>query len=384
MPSSSQKDRPTAWSSILSMFRRNTTVPGALGVEELAQAFQQERSRTDRNGRGFCMVVFWKDDQGDQSDQGEYDLRPLAKHLRSLMRLYDLLGSLDSKHLAVLLPETMPQGARQFAENSLRVFKDSKLNTEHGIQYEICSYPLEPEASPDKEEWAESREDRSKTPKRGSELVAPAQAQDLSEAFVQPISWRRRTIDVLVSGSSLILLSPVLILAALAVRLSTPGPAIYTQLRAGPGGAPFKFYKFRSMYLDADARKAALKGKNEKTGPIFKMKNDPRITPVGRYLRKTSIDELPQLLNVLLGNMTLIGPRPPTLDEVENYSLWQRKRLDRTGGITCIWQVSGRSEIKFEEWVRMDIEYQQKRSFWFDLKLVLKTFGAVFSGRGAY
>ncbi|MDF1837551.1 MAG: sugar transferase [Planctomycetota bacterium] len=368
------------------MFRRTTAVPGALGVEELAQAFQQERSRTDRNGRGFCMVVFWKE------DQDEYDLRPLASHLRDMMRLYDLLGSLDGKHLAVLLPETLPQGARKFADNALAQFEDPKLGSEHGIEYEICSYPLESDASPDQENWEETSADstgsQEKPKEQDSELVAHSVAapptQDLSEAFLQPVSWGRRTIDIIVSGTSLILLSPVLIGAALAVKFSTPGPAIYTQLRAGPGGVPFKFYKFRSMYLDADARKAALKDDNEKSGPIFKMRNDPRITPVGRYLRKTSVDELPQLYNVLRGDMTLIGPRPPTLDEVENYSLWQRKRLDRTGGITCIWQVSGRSEIKFEEWVRMDIEYQQKRSFWFDVKLILKTFGAVFSGRGAY
>ncbi len=364
------------------MFRRSTVVPGALGVGELAQAFQRERSRTDRNGRAFCMVVFWKEGQSD------YNLLPLAEHLRGLMRLYDLLGSLDNKHLAVLLPETDPAGARTFAENGLTQFRDPKLGAEHGLSYEICSYPLDSDVSSGSGDRAEKPEHVVSNTSKDSNLVAKQEtapvAKDLSEAFVEPIGWGRRTIDILVSGTALLLLSPVLIGAALAVRLSSRGPAIYTQLRAGPGGVPFKFFKFRSMYLDADARKAALKDSNEKSGPIFKMKNDPRITKVGRYLRKTSIDELPQLYNVLRGDMTLIGPRPPTLDEVENYALWQRKRLNRTGGITCIWQVSGRSEIKFEEWVRMDIEYQQKRSFWFDVKLILKTFGAVFSGRGAY
>ncbi len=382
MSNNLQKDRPRAWGSIRSLFRHSMAVPGALGVEELAEAFQRERSRTDRNGRAFCMLVFWKDGQTD------YDLRPLAKHLRELMRLYDLLGSLDNKHLAVLLPETDPVGARTFAENSLSQFCDPQLGEAHGLSYEICSYPLDSDGSSNPEDCSDRPNEASSKQPKGSELVAKsataATAQDLSGAFLQPIGWGRRFIDILVSATSLLLLSPVLIGAALAVRFSSPGPAIYTQLRAGLGGVPFKFYKFRSMYLDADERRAKLQDRNEKSGPIFKMKNDPRITRVGRYLRKTSIDELPQLYNVLRGDMTLIGPRPPTLDEVEKYSLWQRKRLDRTGGITCIWQVSGRSEIKFEEWVRMDIEYQQKRSFWFDVKLVLKTFGAVFSGRGAY
>ncbi|MEZ5976017.1 MAG: sugar transferase [Planctomycetota bacterium] len=191
--------------------------------------------------------------------------------------------------------------------------------------------------------------------------------------------------DILVSGSAILLLSPVYILAGLAVKLTTPGPIIFRQMRAGRGGKPFAFYKFRSMYIDAEARRAALADQNQHdNGPIFKMKNDPRITPVGKFLRKTSIDELPQLFNVLKGDMTLIGPRPPMLSEVEKYDLWQRKRLDMTGGITCIWQVSGRSEIKFDDWVRMDIQYQQKRSLWFDLKLLFKTIGAVVSGRGAY
>ena len=210
-------------------------------------------------------------------------------------------------------------------------------------------------------------------------------AKDLSHAFSQPVSPGRRLVDILVAGTAIVLLSPVYLLAALAIKLTTPGPIIFVQQRAGRGGVPFPFYKFRSMYIDAEARKAALTDKNEHdSGPIFKMKNDPRITPVGKWLRKTSIDELPQLFNVLKGDMTLIGPRPPTLDEVAKYDLWQRKRLDLTGGITCIWQVSGRSEIKFNEWVRMDIEYQRKRSFWFDVKLLLKTLGAVVSGRGAY
>ena len=139
------------------------------------------------------------------------------------------------------------------------------------------------------------------------------------------------------------------------------------------------------MYVDAEERRKALETENDHTdGPIFKMRNDPRITPVGRILRRMSIDELPQLYNVLRGDMTLIGPRPPTLNEVEHYEPWQRKRLDITGGLTCIWQVSGRSEVGFEEWVRMDIEYQRKRSILFDVRLVMKTFGAVLSGRGAY
>lgn len=394
------KDRPKAWSSIRSMFRRNPSVPGALTVDDLARAFQQERSRTDRNGRAFCMVIFW----GPTDRPRPYDLRPLAKHLREQMRLYDLLGHLDATHLAVLLPETPPEGARQFAHNVLEAFEDPEFGVEHGVQYEICTYPLEegpgewgddgrnrrtrsqttPRQDPtEKAEPAPSRSDLEPVGAQGE--AVRAEASNLAGAFTHPVSAGRRFIDILVSGTALVVLAPVFLVAALAVKLTTPGPIIFKQQRAGRGGVPFTFYKFRSMYLDAEARKAALAEKNEhRTGPIFKMKKDPRITPVGRILRKTSIDELPQLYNVLKGDMTLIGPRPPTLDEVAKYDLWQRKRLDLTGGITCIWQVSGRSEIKFDEWVRMDIEYQRKRSLWFDVKLLFRTIGAVVSGRGAY
>ncbi|MEZ6003177.1 MAG: sugar transferase [Planctomycetota bacterium] len=370
MSTRTTKSRPKAWSSIRTLFRRPPLVPGALNAEDLARAFQQERSRTDRNGRPFCMVIFWA------KDEPQYDLRPLAEFLRGQMRLYDLLGHLDQEHLAVLLPETPPEGAEQFAQNVRDAF-DAGSST---IRHEICTYPL-------------GQNDPGQGPGDGEELpveshepqAEPALASDLSEAFLVPVSPFRRLVDILVSGSAILLLSPVYILAGLAVKLTTPGPIIFRQMRAGRGGKPFAFYKFRSMYIDAEARRAALADQNQHdNGPIFKMKNDPRITPVGKFLRKTSIDELPQLFNVLKGDMTLIGPRPPMLSEVEKYDLWQRKRLDMTGGITCIWQVSGRSEIKFDDWVRMDIQYQQKRSLWFDLKLLFKTIGAVVSGRGAY
>ncbi|MCL4126199.1 UNVERIFIED_CONTAM: hypothetical protein GTU68_011836 [Idotea baltica] len=197
--------------------------------------------------------------------------------------------------------------------------------------------------------------------------------EDLQQLFHIPISFRKRALDVVVAGTALVLLSPVFALVAIAVKLTSEGPAIFVQKRAGQGGEPFDFYKFRSMWIE-----------NEKDGPIFKIKDDPRMTPIGRFLRRTSLDELPQLYNVLKGDMTLVGPRPPTLDEVVHYEPWQYARLNIRGGITCIWQVSGRSEIGFEDWVRMDLRYAQKRGLALDLGLLAKTANAVVSGRGAY
>ncbi|MGK0483251.1 MAG: lipopolysaccharide/colanic/teichoic acid biosynthesis glycosyltransferase [Planctomycetota bacterium] len=207
---------------------------------------------------------------------------------------------------------------------------------------------------------------------------------DLAPFFEEQLPLHRRSLDIVASGMALVLVSPVLLTAAVLVKVSSPGPTIFAQTRAGRGGRPFQFYKLRSMYRDAEDRKNALRLVNEQDGPIFKIKNDPRITPVGRILRKFSIDELPQLFNVLRGDMTLVGPRPPVMDEVKEYETWQRQRLDITGGITCIWQVSGRSDVTFREWMRMDVRYRKQRSIGLDLKLVWKTFGAVFSGKGAY
>ena len=195
----------------------------------------------------------------------------------------------------------------------------------------------------------------------------------------------KRLIDLLASLAAIVVLSPVFFLVALAIKLTSPGPMIFSQTRVGRYGRHFKFFKFRSMYQDAEARKAALLAQNEsQDGVIFKMKDDPRITPVGRFIRKFSLDELPQLFNVLIGDMSLVGPRPPVPSEVREYTLEVRKRLNVIPGITCIWQVSGRSDIPFNEQVRLDKEYIGNRSFWRDIVILFKTVPAILSGKGAY
>lgn len=194
----------------------------------------------------------------------------------------------------------------------------------------------------------------------------------------------KRAIDVVGAATALVVLSPVMLGAALAVKLTSPGPVFFRQQRAGLGGRPFAFYKFRSMCVDAEARKQELLAKNEQTGPVFKIAADPRITPVGRFLRRTSIDELPQLWNVLTGDMSLVGPRPPIVAEVANYERWQRRRLEIKGGLTCIWQVSGRSSILFNDWVRLDLRYVEQASLGADVSLLARTIPAVLTCRGAH
>ena len=195
----------------------------------------------------------------------------------------------------------------------------------------------------------------------------------------------KRTMDIILSIFAIIAGSPVFLITALLVKITSPGPIIFSQVRVGRCGRHFKFYKFRSMYIDAEARKAELLKLNESgDGVIFKMKRDPRITPVGRFIRKFSIDELPQLFNVLLGDMSLVGPRPPLPSEVRTYSLEERKRLNITPGITCLWQVSGRSELPFSKQIALDKEYIASRSAWKDFLILLRTVPAILTGKGAW
>ncbi|MGI8423110.1 MAG: sugar transferase, partial [Chloroflexota bacterium] len=193
----------------------------------------------------------------------------------------------------------------------------------------------------------------------------------------------KRGTDVVLSGAALVAAIPILALAALAVRLESPGAAFYPQYRVGKNG-PFKIYKVRSMYQDADVRLAEIKHGNEAGEVIFKMKNDPRRTRVGRVIRKLSLDELPQVWNVFKGDMSIVGPRPPLPHEVEQYDEWHKRRLEVTPGLTGLWQVSGRSDLPFDEMVMLDLYYIENWSLGLDLKIILQTIPAVLFMRGAY
>ena len=193
----------------------------------------------------------------------------------------------------------------------------------------------------------------------------------------------RRIFDFVGSLILILILSPVFLLITLAIGLDSRGPAIYRQVRCGLNGRRFTFYKFRSMVQGAETRKGDLLAHNLMDGPVFKMKNDPRVTRVGRFLRKTSLDELPQLFNVLRGDMSFVGPRPPIPEEVEKYEGWQRRRLSMKPGITGLWQVSGRNQIDFQQWMKLDLEYIDNWSMWLDFKILIKTILVVLLGKGA-
>jgi exopolysaccharide biosynthesis polyprenyl glycosylphosphotransferase len=209
----------------------------------------------------------------------------------------------------------------------------------------------------------------------------------LTPSNTQLSPWARlfkRLLDVFGSAIALLVLSPLLAVIAVAIRLDSPGPVIFSQPRVGRAGRLFEVYKFRTMVKDADRMKDQIRHLNEAQGPIFKIRNDPRITRVGRFLRRTSLDELPQFWNTLRGDMSLVGPRPALPDEVADYADWHRRRLATAPGITGLWQVSGRSDLPFEEMVLLDIYYIENWSPLLDLSILLRTVPRVLAGSGAY
>jgi exopolysaccharide biosynthesis polyprenyl glycosylphosphotransferase len=200
--------------------------------------------------------------------------------------------------------------------------------------------------------------------------------------------WRadaKRVFDVVMSSTLLILLSPLLLMISVIIKMTDPGPVFFKQSRVGLGKRRFQMYKFRTMVVDAEQQLRKLEHLNEASGPVFKLKNDPRITPFGRFLRKTSLDELPQLINVLTGEMSLVGPRPLPVRDYEGFNEdWQRRRFSVRPGLTCLWQIAGRSSIPFEKWMQLDLQYIDGWSFWLDLQILMRTIPAVIRGLGAF
>lgn len=199
--------------------------------------------------------------------------------------------------------------------------------------------------------------------------------------------WQRfvkRAIDIIASGLGIIVLSPVMLLIAVLIKVTSAGPVFFIQKRVSLNNRKFVLYKFRSMYKGAEKKLDEIAGRNIMSGPVFKAKNDPRITPVGKTLRKFSLDELPQLFNVFVGHMSIVGPRPPLPKEVKQYEPWQRRRLSMRPGLTCLWQISGRNKIGFEEWMKLDLQYIDSWSLWLDFKILAKTIPVVLFGKGAY
>jgi lipopolysaccharide/colanic/teichoic acid biosynthesis glycosyltransferase len=374
--------------------RRGATTD-VLSAGEFERCFERERCLADRGTRRFSLLVLRQQGSARTARRERATLTGLARQLCERLRLTDLVGQFDVGRLEVLLTDTDSKGAQVVNAWAKQAGERLGLDLEHAIYV----YPSVAEAdrsgglpkplrtvraAPGPLDPCEKQREADPADAHPSASSVGCAVRDLWPLLGVSTPLWKRAADIALSGVALLLLLPLFALVALAIRLDSPGPVIFRQVRAGRGGRPFVFYKFRSMTADAEGQREALASRNEHDGPVFKIKDDPRKTRVGRLLRRASIDELPQLWNVLIGDLSLVGPRSATLDEVEQYERWQRRRLCVTGGITCTWQVSGRSQIPFQEWMRLDVRYVAGRSVWLDLWLLVLTVPAVVSGRGAY
>lgn len=358
-------------------------VAGALPQRDFAQVLRRERDRADRTEDVVTLVTLdLRESHRGNSAFGQTLARILAGRLRST----DDAGWLEDSRLGLVLPHTPEEGAWSLV-HALRTTLERDSGRFELPGFAVYAYSGRDGRDGDDGGFPGDGSGNGKEPDGLPQWSANGSLQVRSLALepllLEPISPGKRAIDILLASTGLILFAPLIAVSAVAIKCTSRGPAFFRHLRAGYGGRPFPFYKLRTMVEGADEIKAELEEHNEADGPVFKISKDPRVTPVGRVLRKLSIDELPQLWNVLRGDMSIVGPRPPTLEEIEHYEPWQRRRLHAKGGLTCIWQVSGRSDIGFLEWMRLDLRYLRERSLTKDLVLILKTIPAVLIGRGA-
>jgi lipopolysaccharide/colanic/teichoic acid biosynthesis glycosyltransferase len=391
-------------------------------AEALPYLLRRERARADRIRSAFCVVLVGL--RGGQEDADA--VAKLGDLVATRARETDEVAVVGARFVCAILPDTPLRGGRRFVD-AVR----ASLNGQAGrTVFEVLEYPssLEESATEGAAQRPLSLGDRARGHERsldddgdgssvghgddrgavpnptvsgsdGSEtapllsafvghvarlpLSRSSPSGTLDVAFASPLPKWKRSLDVVVAGTALACLSPLLTMIALAVRLTSGSPVFFRQRRAGLMGKPFEMYKFRTMVVDAESRQKDLRHLSEQDGPAFKLTNDPRITRLGCFLRKTSLDELPQLWNVFKGDMSLVGPRPLPCGESAECTGWQRRRLDVTPGITCIWQVKGRSRVSFHEWMRMDVTYVRTRRFLHDVQLLLLTVPAVLLRRGA-
>ena len=310
--------------------------------------------RTDRSGRPLTIVAL-------RFAPGQ-DRHAAAATWAARVRLTDHVGWLGDGRLGVVLWDTDESAARRFLRSAPdRGGAGPAAGCDIYVYHPAAGSPAAP-------------------PEPSVEMSA-GDARPLEELLVRPLPHWKRTLDVVGASAGLVALAPLLAATAVAVKATSPGPVFFTQWRNGLGGRPFRLYKFRSMTADAEHRHAELRERNQQDGPAFKMEDDPRITPFGRWVRRTSVDELPQLWNVLRGEMSLVGPRPLPVAETRECLPWQRRRLSVTPGLTCGWQVQDRRmSIPFADWVRMDLRYADRRTVRGDLSLIARTLAAVFGG----
>jgi lipopolysaccharide/colanic/teichoic acid biosynthesis glycosyltransferase len=386
--------------------------PLLLSPRDMEHAIVKERMRCDRHAQYFSLVVLQVNRAPDLSVSKQ--IRILARLLHKRLRMTDEKGMLLKGGVGVLLPMTDLHGANTVRNWILETSDDYGLS----IEADVFSYSGSDDFDRDRDDvepldGSDSRMDLDESVIEGTVnergLMSKAlavekqtkvvRADDMSQVravrsvpihatstvpsehfCVKYPAWKRCS-DITGAIVGLTLAAPVIAAAGLAIKLTSKGPIFFTQMRTGQLGNAFPIYKLRTMVVDAEELKAKLQELNERDGPAFKMKNDPRVTSIGKFLRKTGVDELPQLWNVLVGHMALVGPRPLPCSEDAKCAAWQRRRLDTKPGLTCTWQISKSRKVSFDDWMRMDLSYARKRSIKSDVGLLVKTVMAVVLGR---
>lgn len=324
---------------------------------------EREQMRCTRTGGMFVIVVF-----SLESSDTSRKRRAISKVLGERLRATDAAGFVDQQ-LVMMLPETSRIGAELVAKE---IWQQS--GCAQTPAFDVFHFP---ETSVEEAACPSAIVNRLTNP-------TPDANRSVHQFAARPLPRWKRAFDICAAIVGLILVGPLLLVTAVAIKATSPGPIFFTQLRTGHGGRRFKIYKLRTMFINSEEKKDQLRVHSEQDGPAFKMKNDPRVTPIGAYLRKTAIDELPQLWNVLIGDMTMVGPRPLACNEADQCLEWQNERLHVMPGLTCSWQsAAGRSRISFNNWMRMDIRYARTYSFWTDLKLICRTALAVVMHRAS-
>jgi lipopolysaccharide/colanic/teichoic acid biosynthesis glycosyltransferase len=363
---------------------------GIYSTDKFRTILERERARADRTGKEFSFVVF----DLENADKDYSTTRHLTSVLSRRLRLTDEVGWFDNELIGVCLAYTSAEGASKFAEDV-----SQRMNSVAPLSYKIYSYPLD---------WlrgAKGDFGEPPPPIPASGEIPSSRLQPIKDSFHRSMALRwtdllfvrripawKRGIDIVGSLLGIMLSAPVMLLIAFGIKLTSPGPIIFRQRRIGYRGENFMMYKFRSMTVKANDNlhadyisKLISNTAARNSDGLLKIKDDSRITLIGKFIRKWSLDELPQLFNVLKGDMSLVGPRPDPYYAIPHYARWYYRRIMETKpGITGLWQVEGRSRVPFEEMVRMDIRYCLSLSFICDCKLILRTFKAVLSRIGAY
>ena len=361
-----------------------------LKEEDLRFAADCERMRVDRNGSVLSLLLVRL--QGQLPE----DVAFFARLLEGRLRVTDTPGQLDDGRIAILLPDTGAEGAWKVAADISEVYSVGPTRPE-------CEVLVYPHSKRPHSKTPHSKSPRSKNSLNGDDS---SEVDSLSDPeggsgqkvegsqfgqglevmddffFTKSLPLWKRSLDILGGSVGLLASLPLLAISAAAVKATSPGPAFFKQQREGQGGKPFTMWKLRSMHVDAEEKKQALRKFSQQDGPAFKMKEDPRTTRIGKILRMTSMDELPQFWNVLKGDMSLVGPRPLPVEESAACEGWQRRRLQVRPGMTCTWQVCERGNVSFDEWVRMDLLYAKKHSFWEDIRLLVMTLPSLLLKKG--